>query len=206
VFSQSDSQAFSSFGNHKHFPSSETDHETFACNVHRSGFPQSSVQVNGAAIFSVHFILTSSSRVLQASDGVSERSQKPTVSFTVAQRPGRIPTANETNACESPPEDHQKKPNPVYNGENCFPVRTINGFAGRSTPQNPCQRRQIFGFLFSDADAVSICDFCEAGCPLLVFLVCCHHFQNLLSRSHFQSKISVFGSKFDFRHFFRKGN
>jgi hypothetical protein len=33
-------------------------------------------QMNGAATFSVHFILTPSSRVLQTSDGVSERCQK----------------------------------------------------------------------------------------------------------------------------------
>jgi hypothetical protein len=30
--------------------------------------------------------------------------RKPTVSFTVAERPERIPSATVTNACESPPE------------------------------------------------------------------------------------------------------
>jgi hypothetical protein len=39
--------------------------------------------------------------------------------------------------------------------------------AGRSIPQHPCQTRQFFGCLFSDADAVCACDFCEAGYPHL---------------------------------------
>jgi hypothetical protein len=43
-------------------------------------------------------------------------------------------------------EEDQEKPNPVSNGENCFPMRRIIRVARRSTPQDPCETPK-----FSDA-------------------------------------------------------